>query len=142
MRGRNFAYADAHRYRLGTRDEALPVNAPKCPVHHYHEDGATRFFRNDAGNPDAYCEPNSLGGPAQAPEYEEPPLRLSGDAARYDHRAGNDDHAQARALFRLFDAAQRDRLTLGRGRLEAWSRTRSDRGCCTGRRRTRRSASR
>lgn len=110
LQGRIFAYADAHRYRLGTHYEALPVNAPRCPVHHYHKDGAMRFFRNDAGDPDAYYEPNSVGGPKQDPSVAEPPLRLSGDAARYDHREGNDDFSQPRALFELFDSGQRARL--------------------------------
>lgn len=109
LQARIFSYADAHRYRLGTHYEALPVNAPKCPVHHYHKDGAMNFMPNKA-NPDAYYEPNSFGGPRQAPEYREPPLRISGDADRYDHRAGNDDYSQAGALFRLFDEGQRQRL--------------------------------
>jgi catalase len=109
LQARIFSYADAHRYRLGTHYEALPVNAARCPVHHYHKDGPMRFFAN-LPNPNAYYEPNSFGGPAQAPEYREPPLRLSGDADRYDHRAGNDDFNQPRALWRLFDEGQRQRL--------------------------------
>jgi len=48
---RIFSYADAHRYRLGTHYEALPVNAPKCPANHYHKDGVMRFFANFP-NPD------------------------------------------------------------------------------------------
>jgi catalase len=111
LQARLFAYADAHRHRLGTHYEALPVNAPRCPVHHYHKDGAMRFFRNDTGNPDAYYEPNSFAGPAEDPSVAEPPLRISGDAARYDHRKGNDDFSQPRALFLLFDAGQRERLS-------------------------------
>jgi catalase len=110
LQARVFSYADAHRYRLGTHYEALPVNAPRCPVHHYHKDGSMRFFRNDSGNADAYYEPNSMGGPAQKPSAAEPPLRISGDAARYDHRAGNDDFSQPRALFNLFDDGQKARL--------------------------------
>jgi catalase len=110
LQARLFAYADAHRHRLGTHYEALPVNAPRCPIHHYHKDGAMRFFRNDSGNPDAYYEPNSFAGPAEDPSVAEPPLRISGDAARYDHRKGNDDFSQPRALFLLFDAGQRERL--------------------------------
>lgn len=109
LQARIFSYADAHRYRLGTHYEALPVNAPKCPVHHYHKDGAMNFMPNKP-NANAYYEPNSFGGPRQAPEYREPPLRISGDADRYDHRDGNDDYTQAAALFRLFDKAQRSRL--------------------------------
>jgi catalase len=110
LQARVFAYADAHRHRLGTHYEALPVNAPKCPVHHYHKDGSMRFFHNDTGNPDAYYEPNSFNGPVQDPSVAEPPLRISGDAARYDHREGNDDFRQPRALFELFDDGQRQRL--------------------------------
>ncbi|MGE0719273.1 MAG: catalase [Alphaproteobacteria bacterium] len=110
LQARIFAYADAHRYRLGTHYEALPVNAPQAPRHHYHKDGPMRFFQNDTGNPDAYYEPNSMGGPAQDPAVAEPPLRLSGDAARWDHREGNDDFVQPRALFNLFDQAQKARL--------------------------------
>ncbi len=110
LQARVFAYADAHRHRLGTHYEALPVNAPRSGRAHYHKDGAMRFFQNDTGNPDAYYEPNSFGGPVQNPGVREPPLRISGDADRYDHRAGNDDYGQAGALFRLFDAGQRDRL--------------------------------
>ena len=110
LQARIFSYADAHRYRLGTHYEALPVNAPKCPVHHYHKDGAMRFFRNDTGNPDAYYEPNSFGGPTQDPSVAEPPLRLSGDAARYNHRDGNDDYTQAGNLFRLLPDDQKQRL--------------------------------
>ena len=109
LQARIFSYADAHRYRLGTHYEALPVNAPKCPVHHYHKDGPKRFFANNP-NPDAYYEPNSFGGPVQDPSVAEPPLRISGDADRYNHREGNDDYVQVRALFNLFDEGQRSRL--------------------------------
>ena len=110
LQARIFSYADAHRYRLGTHYEALPVNAPKCPMRHYHKDGAMRFFQNDAGNPDLYYEPNSVGGPTQDEQYKEPPLKISGDADRYNHRDGNDDYTQAGNLFRMFDDGQKQRL--------------------------------
>ena len=110
LQARIFSYADAHRHRLGTHYEALPVNRPHVPVHHYHKDGAMRFFQNDSGNPDAYYEPNSMGGPAQDPSVAEPPLRISGDAARWNHRDGNDDYTQAGNLFRLMTAEQQGRL--------------------------------
>jgi catalase len=109
LQGRIFAYADAHRYRLGTHYEALPVNRPQCPVHHYHKDGAMRFFDN-LPNPDAYYEPNSFGGSQEDTAFTEPPLDLHGPAARFDHRDGNDDFSQPRALFMLFDDAQKARL--------------------------------
>lgn len=109
LQARVFSYADAHRHRLGTHYEALPVNAPKVPVHNYHKDGAMRFFPNNP-NPDAYYEPNSFGGPVEDPSVKEPPLKISGDADRYNHRIGNDDYSQPRALFNLFDAGQKARL--------------------------------
>ena len=109
LQARIFSYADAHRHRLGTHYEALPVNAPKCPVHNYHKDGAMRFFPN-CPNPDAYYEPNSFGGPKESKHYKEPPLKISGDADRYNHRTGNDDYTQPGNLFRLFNADQKNRL--------------------------------
>jgi catalase len=116
LQARIFSYADAHRYRLGTHYEALPVNAPRCPVRHYHKDGPMRFFRNDTGYPDAYYEPNSFNGPAQSEALREPPLKISGDADRYNHRVGNDDYSQPRALFRLLSHAARERLMDNVGR--------------------------
>ena len=110
LQARVFSYADAHRYRLGTHYEALPVNQPRVAVNHYHKDGPMRFFRNDTGNPDAYYEPNSFDGPQEDKSVLEPPLRIEGDANRYNHRIGNDDFGQPRALFNLFDAGQRARL--------------------------------
>jgi catalase len=110
LQARVFSYADAHRHRLGTHYEALPVNAPHVPVQNYNKDGAMRFFRNDNGHPDAYYEPNSFNGPQQDPSVREPPLHISGDADRYNHRDGNDDYSQVTALFRLFDDGQRQRL--------------------------------
>jgi len=109
LQARVFSYADAHRYRLGTHYEALPVNAPKSPVYNYHKDGAMKFHSTNT-NVDAYYEPNSFNGPAQDPSFAEPPLKISGDADRYNHRVGNDDYSQPRALFNLFDDAQKSRL--------------------------------
>ena len=110
LQARIFSYADAHRYRLGTHYEALPVNAPKCAVRHYHKDGSMRFFDNNEKNPDAYYEPNSFNGPKEAPEFKEPPLKLSGEAADcYNHRDGNDDYKQPAALWALFDDGQKQR---------------------------------
>ncbi len=109
LQARIFSYADAHRYRLGTHYEALPVNKPRCPMNHYHKDGSMRFFEN-MPSPDAYYEPNSFNGPVEHAQFREPPLAIEGDADRYNHREGNDDFSQPRALFNLFDDAQKERL--------------------------------
>jgi catalase len=110
LQARVFAYGDAHRHRLGTHYEEQPVHAPYAPVHNYNKDGAMLFTCNDSGNPDPYYEPNSFNGPKQDSAVKEPPLRISGNADRCDHRAGNYDYSQVAPLFRLFDAGQRQRL--------------------------------
>jgi catalase len=74
LQSRIFSYADAHRYRLGTHYEALPVNRPRCPIHNYHKNGPMRFFEPLTGNPDAYYEPNSFKGPVEDHHFDEPPL--------------------------------------------------------------------
>jgi catalase len=111
LQARVFSYADAHRYRLGTHYEALPVNQPKCPVHHYHKDGQMNFFGQKTGATDAYYEPNSMGGAIEDPSVKEPPLALEGDADRYNHRDGNEDYSQPRALHdKVMNAEERARL--------------------------------
>ena len=111
LQARIFSYADAHRYRLGTHYEALPANAPKnAKVNHYHKDGAMRFFTNDFDNPDAYYEPNQHSGPQAQVENPEPPLRIDGDADRYNQEEADIDYVQPRALYEMFSDEQKARL--------------------------------
>ncbi|WP_406736558.1 catalase [Thioclava sp. GXIMD4215] len=112
LQARVFSYADAHRYRLGTHYEALPANAPKCPVHHYHKDGAMRFFSQQTGHPDAYYSPNQYEEAAVAdPAAQEPPLRIDGNADRYVQEDADADYIQPRALYlEVMNDAERDRL--------------------------------
>ena len=105
---RIFSYADAHRYRLGVNYEALPVNRPKVEVNSYHRDGAMRFDSSYGGA--VHYEPNSLEGPTEDHRYKEPPLKITGDGDRYNHRVGNDDYTQAGNLYRLMPAAEKERL--------------------------------
>lgn len=44
LQGRLFSYGDTQRYRLGVNHHQIPVNAPRCPFHNYHRDGAMRIF--------------------------------------------------------------------------------------------------
>ncbi len=108
LQARIFSYADSHRYRVGTWYEKLPVNAPKSPAATYHLDGPMRF--DAPKGTDAYYEPNSFDGPKQNPVVAEPPLKISGDAARYNHRDGNDDYTQPGNLFRLMNPYQKQQL--------------------------------
>ena len=110
LQARIFSYADAHRYRLGTHYEALPINAPKSEVNHYHKDGTMRFFDNNTDNPDAYYEPNTFDGPKEDPSVEEPPMQISGDITRYENNQVIDDFKQPGNLFRMFNKEQKKRL--------------------------------
>jgi catalase len=109
LQARLVSYPDAHRYRIGTNYETLPVNAPKCPMSNYNRDGAMRFDGNMGSAPN--YEPNSFGGPKQNDAFRDRPIALSGEpAARYDHREGNDDYTQTGNLYRLFNEGEKDRL--------------------------------
>lgn len=108
LQGRLFAYGDAHRYRLGANAGSLPINAPRCPVHHYHRDGYMRF--DDNGGNQVNYEPNSFGGPTEQSQYQEPPLRLEGDAYNYNHREDTDYYTQPGDLYRLLPQDEKDRL--------------------------------
>lgn len=108
LQARIMSYADAHRYRVGVNYSALPVNRPQAPVNTYHRDGNMRFDGNSGGA--VNYEPNSMGGPVEDPKYLEPPLQISGDADRYNHREGNDDYTQPGNLFRLMNDSQKEQL--------------------------------
>ncbi|HWP17520.1 MAG TPA: catalase [Burkholderiaceae bacterium] len=110
LQGRIFAYHDAHLYRVGTNYQQLPVNRPQCPYHTYQRDGSMRFDGNGGAAPN--YEPNRFASaPKQNPAYKEPPLKIDGDADRYDHMVGDDPYTQAGNLFRLMNPQEQDRLT-------------------------------
>jgi catalase len=109
LQGRLFSYGDAQRYRLGVNHHQIPVNAPRCPVHNFHRDGAMRVDGNAGGT--LHYEPNSFGKWQEQPEFAEPPLALQGAADRWDYRADDDDYyTQPGMLFRLMSPAQQQVL--------------------------------
>ncbi|GEM75556.1 catalase [Vibrio sagamiensis] len=108
LQGRLFAYGDAQRYRLGVNHHQIPINAPRCPVHSYHRDGAMRVD-NNFGSTIGY-EPNSQEEWIEQPDFSEPPLRIDGSAEHYDHHLDKDYFSQAGALFRLMSSEQRQTL--------------------------------
>ncbi|MEU3272667.1 catalase [Saccharomonospora sp. NPDC006951] len=112
LQGRLFAYADAHRYRIGTNYAQLPVNAPKSEVNSYSKDGSMRFH-----NPaDPVYAPNSYGGPHADAELASETASAYGVVdevirSAYRLHAEDDDYGQAGTLVRkVMDDAQRERL--------------------------------
>ncbi|MDR3287819.1 MAG: catalase [Peptococcaceae bacterium] len=110
LQARLFSYGDAQRYRLGVNHHAIPVNAPRVPVHAYHRDGQMRVDGN-YGATKGY-QPNSAGEWAEQPEYAEPPLEVQGMMMAYEPKDDQTDDCfyQAGDLYRLITEDKRQIL--------------------------------
>jgi catalase len=108
LQARLFSYGDTQRYRIGVNFNLIPVNAPKCPVHSYHRDGAMRTDGNLGRTPSYF--PNSLDEWVDQPDLNEPPLEIEGAAAHWDHRVDDDYYRQPGDLFRKMTPVQQQVL--------------------------------
>ncbi|MCX7321569.1 MAG: catalase [Hyphomicrobiales bacterium] len=113
LQNRILSYADAHRYRLGGANyHQIPVNQAKAAknVATYHRDGTMVVDGNGGGAVD--YQPNSFGGPVPDPSVTEPPLRISGDAARYEYKCDDEDFYGQPRLFweKVLDKQGRENL--------------------------------
>ena len=109
--GRMFAYADAHRYRIGANYNQLPVNAPsrRCtatapPATCATSLRPTRCMRRT---------PRAARGPTPPATGESAGWHADGDMVRtaYTLRAEDDDWGQAGTLVRdVMNDAERERL--------------------------------
>ncbi|ACX83472.1 catalase [Aggregatibacter actinomycetemcomitans] len=108
LQGRLFSYQDAQRYRLGVNHHQIPVNAPKCPYHTTHRDGAMRVDHNGGTHPN--YAPNRFD--TYVPTHDQgPSLQLEREGAHFNFRDYDEDYySQPAALYAIMDAAQRDRL--------------------------------
>ncbi|TPI57653.1 catalase [Mesorhizobium sp. B3-1-7] len=100
LQGRNFSYLDTQLKRLGSPNFThLPINAPKCPFHHFQQDGHMAM-RNPAGR--ANYQPNSWGeGPREAPErgFRSFADAEEGQKVRLRAESFADHYSQARQFF-------------------------------------------
>ena len=103
LQGRNFSYLDTQIKRLGsTNFTHLPINAPKCPMAHFQQDGHMAM-RNPKGR--ANYEPNSWGAEEGGPR--EDPVRgftsyaqeADGPKQRFRSESFADHYSQARQFF-------------------------------------------
>jgi len=108
LQGRLFAYADAHRYRLGVNHHQISVNRPINSAHTYHRAGALRVDGN--GGSSLNYHPNSFDQVETRKEAELPPYLGTGPVAYHDHRVDADYYSQAGALFRLMNPQQQKLL--------------------------------
>ncbi len=100
LQGRNFSYLDTQLKRLGGPNFThLPINAPKCPMHNFQQDGHMAM-RNPVGR--ANYQPNSHGeGPRESPfrGYRHFPADEQGQKARLRPESFADHYSQARQFF-------------------------------------------
>ncbi len=102
LQGRNFSYLDTQLKRLGSPNFThLPVNAPRCPMAHFQQDGHMAM-KNPKGR--ANYEPNSwgaLGGPRENPErgFTSFPEEVAGPKTRRRSESFADHYSQARQFF-------------------------------------------
>jgi len=103
LQGRNFSYLDTQLKRLGSPNFThLPVNAPRCPFHHFQQDGHMAFY-NPTGR--ANYEPNSwggeMGGPREDPQngFRSFPEELEGQKQRVRSETFADHYSQARQFY-------------------------------------------
>jgi catalase len=103
LQGRAFSYLDTQLKRLGSPNFTfLPINAPKCPMAHFQQDGHMAM-RNPVGR--VNYQPNSWGGAAGGPR-ENPQRGFTSYAApvqgvkqRVRSETFADHYSQARQFF-------------------------------------------
>ncbi len=103
LQGRNFSYLDTQLKRLGSPNFTyLPVNAPKCPIAHFQQDGHMAV-----ANPTTRVnyEPNSWppeeGGPREDPVrgFQSYPAEEAGPKRRLRPESFADHYSQARQFY-------------------------------------------
>jgi catalase len=100
LQGRNFSYLDTQLKRLGsTNFTHIPINAPKCPMHHFQQDGHMAM-RNPVGR--ANYQPNSWEeGPREHPQrgFRSYPAHEEGEKVRLRPESFADHYSQARQFY-------------------------------------------
>jgi catalase len=103
LQGRNFSYLDTQLKRLGSPNFAhIPINAPKCPFHHFQQDGHMSMH-NVQGR--ANYEPNSWGteegGPRESVKrgYHTQAEAADGPKMRIRSESFADHYSQARQFY-------------------------------------------
>lgn len=101
LQGRNFSYLDTQIKRLGGPNFThIPINAPKCPFHHFQQDGHMAMH-NPKGR--INYEPNSSTEPVprESPKdgFRSFPAKESGQKLRERSEKFADHYSQARQFY-------------------------------------------
>ncbi|XP_004366029.2 catalase isozyme 2 [Capsaspora owczarzaki ATCC 30864] len=111
LQARLFSYGDTQRYRLGTNNQMLPINRPKCPFFDNHVDGLMNFNEptaDSAGEINYFPSNIRTNVKEAAPYYHETEV-VTGQKVRANINLTN-DFAQPGARYRSFDSDRQNRL--------------------------------
>ncbi len=113
LQGRNFSYLDTQLKRLGSPNFThIPINAPKCPFHHFQQDGHMAM-RNPVGR--ANYQPNSWGeGPRPDPArgFRSFAAEEDGQKVRLRPESFADHYSQARQFYLSQTAVEQKHIAM------------------------------
>ncbi len=112
LQGRNFSYLDTQTKRLGGPNFThIPINAPRCPMHHFQQDGHMAMH-NPKGR--ANYEPNgwAKGGPRADPErgFRSFPEEVAGPKRKIRAESFGDHYSQAAQFYRSQTAIEQGHI--------------------------------
>lgn len=128
LQARAFAYADQHRYRIGTNYRHLPINQPINPVNTYNHEGSMQYNFNGPDQPvytpnrfdkgagyldDGETSSSNHTSYGQASDYYVNPDPHGTDLVRaaYVKHEQDDDFTQPRKLYEeVMNDEEKDRL--------------------------------
>lgn len=107
LQARLLAYQDAHRYRVGVNHNQIPVNAPRCPVHHNQRDGLMSGMTGENQHEGVNFYPNDQQDAAKPdPQFSPPALTLEEAWVGASSQDDEDYYSQAGELYRLMSSEQ------------------------------------
>jgi len=113
LQGRNFSYLDTQLKRLGSPNFThIPINAPKCPFHHFQQDGHMAM-RNPVGR--ANYQPNSWGeGSRPDPNrgFRSFAAQEDGQKVRLRPESFADHYSQARQFYSSQTATEQKHIAM------------------------------
>ena len=112
LQGRNFSYLDTQTKRLGGPNFThIPINAPRCPMHHFQQDGHMAMH-NPKGR--ANYEPNgwAQGGPRADAKagFRSFPEEVEGEKRKVRSETFADHYSQARQFYMSQTPVEQDHI--------------------------------
>ncbi|HEX3426378.1 MAG TPA: catalase [Acidimicrobiales bacterium] len=115
LQGRNFSYLDTQLKRLGSPNFTfLPVNAPKCPIAHFQQDGHMAMANpTSRANYEPNSWPTEIGGPREDPQrgFSSFPATDDGPKRRARPETFADHYSQAGQFYRSQTAVEQGHIS-------------------------------